>query len=639
MTMIFRIYLILFIAIIASSAHAEVLLSEVQESRSLVGHVEFAAVKIESDQNEEQNVSRETFESLNWNNPKIQVSTRSPDKYQYYKTTVKNDTNQPRNIFFNMPLPMIYSAQSWFFKNNEMVKEFRWGTKAKDINWWFVTYSPNINIAPGETITIVTKFHTIHAISNDMTLSYAEYFGQRLMFRGFLIFFYIGVVFSLLGITLISFIKYREKSTKYYLCYMISMFVAMMASYYFDLIYLNNFSGNSIYLQVAAMACSAAFSLLFCIEFLKIENNKIKKAAKVLNVFLVFSVFYIYATGHVTFVLGSLKLLMFGMIPFFMIMAYRKYKEGQSSALLYGLGWGVFCLAIFIWNIKEMGLLPKGDNFTSNLPILGQSVELIVLSLAVRLRKRESEFALHQQRENSLLAHLIRSVSHDLATPLMVINYSVMRLSKIQDTEIEKALDRCKLALTNIEDLTHSVRNIQLKRETNSTSDVFNLSTALEESIDLFQERFEAKGLSLSVTIDPDLYIEGSAITFKTQVIGNLISNAIKFSDQGANIRIVLFSSATNISLIVQDFGVGMPQEMAERIFDESVKHSRLGTSGESGTGFGLQIINALIQQLGGRIEVQSIEQAPEVESSGTTFKIHLNRVYPTANQLEKIAA
>jgi signal transduction histidine kinase len=98
----------------------------------------------------------------------------------------------------------------------------------------------------------------------------------------------------------------------------------------------------------------------------------------------------------------------------------------------------------------------------------------------------------------------------------------------------------------------------------------------------------------------------------------NLISNAIKFTNEEGIITIFVDQWKDHVELGISDTGVGMSKDNLEKIFDISSKHSTLGTNKEKGTGLGLILCKEFVERNQGTISVES-----EIDI-GTTFKFTL---------------
>jgi len=152
------------------------------------------------------------------------------------------------------------------------------------------------------------------------------------------------------------------------------------------------------------------------------------------------------------------------------------------------------------------------------------------------------------------------------------------------------------------------------------------LDQLIESVINLHQPTAITKDIKFEFNLDeaPTLRIDRQKID---QVIGNLISNALKFTPDKGTITVNVFQQVNNgrdiVKIEVSDTGVGIPEEKLDHLFEgENGQNVRLGTSGEVGSGIGLQIIKQFTELHNGTIDVKS-----EV-GEGTTFVITLPRVY-----------
>lgn len=102
------------------------------------------------------------------------------------------------------------------------------------------------------------------------------------------------------------------------------------------------------------------------------------------------------------------------------------------------------------------------------------------------------------------------------------------------------------------------------------------------------------------------------------RVVSNLITNAIKFSPAGAIIHVELWQKDDHIFISVKDPGIGIPKEIAPKVFDLFTEVKRQGTAGEQAFGLGLSISKQIVEAHGGKIWFESEQNA------GTTFFVEL---------------
>jgi two-component system sensor histidine kinase VicK len=114
-----------------------------------------------------------------------------------------------------------------------------------------------------------------------------------------------------------------------------------------------------------------------------------------------------------------------------------------------------------------------------------------------------------------------------------------------------------------------------------------------------------------------DLWVEIDTDRF-TQVIDNLMNNAIKYSPDGGTITCSLYETRNNVVLSVKDQGLGIPRNSLSKIFDRFYRVDKARSRAQGGTGLGLAISKEVIQALGGKLWVES------TEGKGSTFYIAL---------------
>jgi K+-sensing histidine kinase KdpD len=103
--------------------------------------------------------------------------------------------------------------------------------------------------------------------------------------------------------------------------------------------------------------------------------------------------------------------------------------------------------------------------------------------------------------------------------------------------------------------------------------------------------------LSLRLLASRNLLVES--------VLGNLVSNAIKFSPRGSNLTFAAERQNGEVKMAVMDSGPGVPGEVLAHLNDEGAVASTPGTEGEKGSGFGLQLVGEHLSRMGGRLELK----------------------------------
>ncbi len=215
-------------------------------------------------------------------------------------------------------------------------------------------------------------------------------------------------------------------------------------------------------------------------------------------------------------------------------------------------------------------------------------------------------------------------IAHDLKGPLnsltgfsnLVINH-IEFLSKDEIKMIAENLDK------SVKNLTEFLNNLLTWSRSQMDNIQFEpkkllMANLANEIMELHQVAADNKNIQLVSTIAPDIQVYADDNAIKT-ILRNLVSNALKFTKDGGKVTIAAKAHEEKyIQLTVTDTGVGMPEEVVEKIFRIDTKHSTQGTKGETGTGLGLVLCKEFAEKNGGSISVESIVDL------GTTFKVIL---------------
>jgi signal transduction histidine kinase len=139
------------------------------------------------------------------------------------------------------------------------------------------------------------------------------------------------------------------------------------------------------------------------------------------------------------------------------------------------------------------------------------------------------------------------------------------------------------------------------------TPESFSIKEVLSENATLLAAQAEAKSISITSENYEDVAVNAHRNSVST-VIRNLISNAIKFTPEGGTVSLKVLASGSDVMVSVADTGVGMSQEVVDKLFRIDAKISTKGTANEKGTGLGLILCKEFIEKNGGRIWVRSSE-------------------------------
>lgn len=240
------------------------------------------------------------------------------------------------------------------------------------------------------------------------------------------------------------------------------------------------------------------------------------------------------------------------------------------------------------------------------------------------------------ENANTKVNTLLQVVSHDVVNYLQIIGVSSKLLEKKLQTDVSgpypsgyKQVLMIQKAVINLKQLVENVRHIELlelEEDEMRTEAVF-LKDIIDEIKFVFEERANKKMVKLDFIYEnEDLALLVEPISFKHDVINNLISNAIKFSYEFQSVTLIAEEKGNLVHLQVKDQGIGMSEKLLADIFSVEKKTTRVGTSGEKGTGFGLPIAKIYIEKYDGTIEVTSKNISDFPDDHGTTIDLYLKK-------------
>jgi len=214
------------------------------------------------------------------------------------------------------------------------------------------------------------------------------------------------------------------------------------------------------------------------------------------------------------------------------------------------------------------------------------------------------------QEINETKDKFISIIAHDLKNPFnAIINFSELIILKA-DTSIDAKymgmvkIINCssKMAYSLLENLLYWAKN------QNASIAFFpiklNLNDMVKEIIDFHEVSARLKNIIINCELEHDLQVFVDQNTVAT-ILRNLISNAIKFTPKNGNVKIVISSDPVYAYITITDTGVGLSVKQLETLFIPE-KEITKGTSGESGTGFGLVLCHEFARLNGGNIIAKS---------------------------------
>ncbi|MBS1859213.1 MAG: HAMP domain-containing protein [Acidobacteria bacterium] len=296
------------------------------------------------------------------------------------------------------------------------------------------------------------------------------------------------------------------------------------------------------------------------------------------------------------------------------------YAAVIPLALLLGSLLGYFMAGRALTPVLEVARTAQritGSNLSLRIPMrdAGDELDYLILTFNRMIERLEASF--RQVRQFST------DVSHELRTPITAIRGQLeVALFTAQTTDQYR--EAMFNALQDIDRLSQIVRALLLLSQAESGQLVLqksrlDLCQVAGDLVDQFQIPAEAAGIRLVA----DLPAECPAIVDRVQIerlITNLLSNALKFTPEGGEVRLSVASAEDSVRIVVEDTGKGIPTQHLPHIFDRFYRVPGEGTAPapEQGLGLGLSFVAWIVKAHRGRIHVDS------TPGKGTKFTILL---------------
>lgn len=242
-----------------------------------------------------------------------------------------------------------------------------------------------------------------------------------------------------------------------------------------------------------------------------------------------------------------------------------------------------------------------------------------------RVQKKFSDQAKELAKANRLQNELVHILCHDLMNPFASI-ISMIDVFEDMPEEIISMIPDIKIMSKNGIEVINLVRSMMSLEEKGLEVMPIKLHKCIEFSGQILKSKLLEKNINLEVLVAEDTTIMAEEASLINSVFNNLFTNAIKFSPEGKSITVESTVSENLVIVKVRDRGVGMPEKLLGDLFDISKKTSRPGTKGESGTGFGMPLIQKFMHAYGGDIDVESRSEEEFPEDSGTTIILEFKK-------------
>ena len=279
----------------------------------------------------------------------------------------------------------------------------------------------------------------------------------------------------------------------------------------------------------------------------------------------------------------------------------------------------------------------KNEEFIRNILVVILAFTAVLLFSLYKnnnKRRRVNELLLEQQKEikskskelSSLLEmkdKFFSIVSHDLRSPInaLVGILDILHEGNLTQQELKDVSLSLKIRLDNTRKLLDTLLDWAMLQmnEIKIQLEEIKLIDVVESNLAYFREVGD-KEIDFVNSVKKDQIVAADR-NMLDLIIRNLVSNSIKFTDDGGKVEVSTeFGPKKSLIVMIKDNGIGMSIDQMDKLFDTSTLYTTRGTANEKGTGLGLRLCKEFVERMGGNIWVES------VEGTGSTFKFTINR-------------
>jgi len=274
---------------------------------------------------------------------------------------------------------------------------------------------------------------------------------------------------------------------------------------------------------------------------------------------------------------------------------------------------GVICVNfIFTYPYWSVNFTLAGYPLTSLVYLVAS-----IMTCALTTQARQSERLRAENEKEKMRANLLRSVSHDIRTPLTSIVGSTSVMLEDSALSVPERRDLLLDIRNEAQWLIRIVENLlSITRMGDPASHIAKELEAAEEILGETARKFRKRfpDMTLSVSVPDDLLMVPMDAVLIEQVLSNLLENAVTHGKTTTHIHMLVQNEGSFASFIVQDNGCGFPESELPNLFDGSLKHSETTNGdGKRNMGLGLSVCLAIVRAHNGTMSAKNLPNGAEV--------------------------
>lgn len=444
---------------------------------------------------------------------------------------------------------------------------------------------------------------------------------------------FLGILFLTILANLMQAAAYRDRTFLWYSAYCASLMVSSLSFYG---IWVRMFSLWEIqkYLSYVGGMLTLVTGVLFMRPLLDTRSlaPRLDKAFQVVAWVAVGTCFlrFFPETTNPGFSIQSLNSIIFMLLA--ITAGVNAMLRGKELAWLYTSSFLFIALSVIYVRLSHINVVPISPS-AFYAPAVGHIMQVILISYVMFIRSRRAYVeALRSQRNHSMnerLNLLLKIISHDIANPLQAISlYCNMAMHKVRneklpDMELQKAQEAIDTQTRIIRHAKEAVRQMQLGQKLQIQP--VPVSQIIGEVMQIFQPLCQDRGIRLEVVneLKEDLVIHTDATILVHNIIGNILSNSIKFTPKDGLIRILVRCINRRLIFDLIDNGPGISKEKRVEIFTLNV--GRGFNEQLTGAGsFGLNILQMCSELLNGQLDIGPSSVSEQGQELGLRITVSL---------------
>ncbi|WP_141734256.1 sensor histidine kinase [Oligoflexus tunisiensis] len=526
-----------------------------------------------------------------------------------------SDTDLNRVLY----LPNNFTARSidfYYFHEGVFVEHKSYPQDQEETNYAIIGRSSYSTFAVprASTLTIYLKVDTgYEALIQGFHVGTRQQFINWEVMSTFFVGIYLGILFLTAVANLMQAVAYRDRTFLWYSAYCASLMLSSLSFYGIWVRMLGMWEVQKYMAYVGGMLVLVSGSLFMrpLLNTRQLSPGLDKALIGVCWLAVLTLVLRLSpSTGHTGFALQNVSSILF------MVLAcsagVNAMLHGLELAWLYTSSILLIAFTVIYVRLSQMNIVPISPN-AFYAPAVGHIMQVMIISyvMFIRSRRAYSEM-LRSQRNHSMnerLNLLLKIISHDIANPLQAISlYCNMALHKVKNAalpekELEKALEAIHTQTRIIRHAKEAVRQMQLGQKMQIQP--VHVSQILDEVLQIFQPLCQARGIRLDVVneLREDILVHTDPTILVHNIIGNVLSNSIKFTPQNGLIQIRVRCINRRLIFDLVDNGPGISKEKRVEIFTLNVGkgfNEQLTGAGS----FGLSILQMCSELLNGQLDI-----------------------------------